>query len=394
MAPSDRLRIAVLGYIVRGPLGGLAWHHLQYVVGLARLRHDVLFLEDSGEDPACYDPSRDATGTDPTFGLRFIADVFDRFGLAARWAYHDAHRTAWHGPAAAEVKHFCSDADVVLNLSGINPLRWGLEERPARVLVDTDPVFTQIRHLTDPTAARQARAHTAFFTFGENIGAASKAPDDGLPWQPTRQPVVMDAWPVTPGRPGGNFTTVMQWDSYRGREYHGRRYGLKSDSFAPLMDLPAVVPAKLEVALGGGSAPYEKLRAHGWRVRTSLEVTTDPWTYQRYIQQSKAEFSVAKHAYVVARTGWFSERSAGYLASGRPVVVQDTGFSDWLAADRGVIPFATADDARAAIEDVTRRYEDHCRAARDVAAGWFDSRIVLPSLLERALRAPSGVAGG
>jgi len=183
------------------------------------------------------------------------------------------------------------------------------------------------------------------------------------------------------------FTTVMQWESYAAREYHGRRYGMKSDSFEAYLNLPERAGGIFELALGGASAPRAMLRSRGWSVRNSLEPTRDPWTYLHYIRQSKAEFSVAKHGYVVSRSGWFSERSVAYLASGRPVVVQDTGFSDWLETGAGVIAFSTPDEAIAGVEEINSRYDFHCRAAREIAEQYFDARRILPRLLEYAMKA-------
>jgi hypothetical protein len=146
---------------------------------------------------------------------------------------------------------------------------------------------------------------------------------------------------MTVGTVQGKFTTVMQWESYAAPEYGKIRYGMKSDSFGPYIDLPQRTGAILELAVGSPTAPRALLVSEGWEVRNPLEVALDPWTYQHYIHQSKAEFNVAKHGYVISRSGWFSERSAAYLASGRPVVTQETGFSDWLEVGSGVMPFTT-----------------------------------------------------
>jgi len=384
------LRIIVLGHIVRGPLGGMAWSHLHYLLGLARLGHDVFFVEDSDDYPSCYDPETDITGTDPTYGLRFATRLFERVGLGDRWAYHDAHTSRWLGPCADRILGLCATADLLLNIGGVNPMRPWLTGVPARALIDQDPAFTQIRHLTDPAARDLAMHHTAFFSFGENIGLSRSAiPGYGLPWWPTRHPIVLDDWPVTAGPERGRFTTVMLWQSYPPREYCGVRYGLKSDSFGPYLDLPEKAGDIFELAIGSPTAPYALLRGKGWGVRDPRGPTRDPWTYQRYIQQSKAEFSVAKHGYVISRSGWFSERSAAYLASGRPVLVQETGFSDWLQTGSGVIPFSTSEEALAGIEQISSRYEFHCRAARAVAEEYFDTRRVLPDLIERAM-SPAG----
>jgi len=383
---SDRLRIIVLGYIVRGPLGGLAWHHLQYVMGFARLGHDVYFVEDSDDYPSCYDPTRHATDTSPDYGLRFATHTFERVGLGDRWVYYDAHTLRWLGPCAENILSILETADLILNLSGVNPIRPWFMKIPVRVLVDTDPVFTQLRHLEEPLSRKLALRHTVFFSFAENIRLpGSTIPNDGLPWQATRQPVVLDAWPVTRGNVHAKFTTVMQWDSYPSRQYKGVRYGVKSESFRAYINLPEKVGFVIEIALGTPGAPRELLQKKGWLLCDPLAVTADPWTYQDYIQHSKAEFSVAKHGYVIAKSGWFSERSTAYLASGRPVVVQDTGFSDWLPAGAGIISFNTLEEALAGIEEINRRYEFHCKAARAIAEEYFDARKVLTGLIEAVL---------
>jgi hypothetical protein len=382
------VRVLVLGYMVRGPLGGVAWHHLQYVLGLERLGHEVYFFEDSDDFESCCDPLQGETIADPSFGVAFTRAAFARAGLGECWAYYDAHTQTWLGPCAGRALELCRTADVCLNVSGVNPLREWLLDIPVRVLIDTDPAFTQIRHLSDAAAMEAALRHNAFFSFGENIGTAGcSIPDDGLGWQATRQPVVLDAWPATPGPRDGSFSTIMQWESYPERQYGGRVYGMKSRSFPPYMDLPAKVDARFELALGSDTAPRDRLREFGWIVRDPYEVSTDPWVYQRFIQRSKAEFSVAKQGYVATASGWFSDRSAGYLASGRPVVTQDTGFSRWLQTDGGVIAFRSPDEAIAAVKRVSRDYAVQCRAARDAVEQYFDARVVLPSLLDRAVAA-------
>ncbi len=382
----SRLRILVLGYIVRGPLGGLVWHHLQYVMGLARLGHDVYFLEDSGDSPwCCYDPARHVTDSDPTFGLTFARDVFALGGLQDRWSYYDAHRRTWLGPCADRITDIIAGADLALNVSGINTPRPWFERVPHRALIDTDPAFTQIRNLTDPAARAEADAHTSFFSFAENIGRPGcSVPDDGIPWQPTRQPIVIDMWPVVPPRRTDRFTTVMQWDSYPAREYDGRRYGMKSDSFGRFLDLPSRVDAELEIAVGGETAEHV-LKPAGWMLRDPLRAFPDPESYRRYLQESSGEFTVAKHGYVATRSGWFSERSAAYLASGRPVVTENTGFTDWLPSGTGVMPFSTVEEAVHGIESVKMDYSRHCKTARLLADAYFAAPAVLDALIARAM---------
>lgn len=379
------LRIVVLGYLVRGPMGGLAWHHLQYVLGLHRMGHDVRFVEDSGDSPwCCYDPDRHVTDQDPTYGLAFAQRAFTRIGLPDQWSYFDAHTGAWKGPRADAMPRLVQDADVLINVSGVNELREWSRGVPVRAFVDTDPVFTQIRHLTEAPASASAREHTHWFTFGEQMGRSGEDPDDGLPWQPTRQPIVLDLWPPSPGPRAGCFTTVMQWGSYPTRAFRGREYGMKAASFSAYVDLPSRVREPLELAVGRRDAPLDELAAHGWRLSDPLDVCREPDDYRRFIRRSKAEFTVAKHGYVTSRCGWFSERSAAYLASQRPVVTQDTGFAAHLPVGRGLLSYDTPEEAAEAIAAVDADYADHCAAARRVAEHHFDSTEVLSDLLARS----------
>jgi hypothetical protein len=379
----DRLRVIVLGYIVRGPMGGMAWHHLNYVLGFSQLGHEVLFVEDSDDYESCYDPSRGVIDGDPSYGLGFAGAAFKRLGLRDAWAYYDARCSGWHGPAADRVIQFARDADLLLNVSGVNPLRPWLREIPVRVLIDTDPAFTQIRHLQSQPALESALAHNRYFTFAENFGSEDcTLPDDGLPWQRTRQPVALDAWPYLPPVQSGRYTSVLQWDSYPPKSHGGTRYGMKSTSFEPYWNLPGRVSAQLELCAGGPTVPRSRLVDHGWALENPLNITRDPWSYQHYIQQSAGEFGVAKHGYVTSRSGWFSERSACYLASGRPVVVQDTGFSKIIPAGYGVHAFDDPQSAADAIEACVTSPATHSKAAREIAETYFDSRRVLGDLLD------------
>jgi hypothetical protein len=378
------MRIVVLGYIVRGPYGGLVWHHLQYVLGLRDLGHEVLFVEDSDDYPSCSVPTNPELICDPSYGLRFIAATWHEFELGSNWAYYDAQTGDWYGLSGKYVYDFCHSADIVLNLSGVNPLRNWWAKIPVRVFIDTDPAFTQIKHLTDPARRSLAQAHNAFFSFGENIGKTNcSIPDDGFAWKPTRQPVFLQSWCSTAGDSQKQWTTVMQWDSYQPGEYMNRQFGMKSASFEEYLTLPEKLGACFELAIGSSSAPKEKLLRHNWRVSSAVTMTANHKTYQRFIQQSKGEWSVAKHGYVASNSGWFSERSTGYLASGRPVVVQDTGFSTFLPAGTGLLSFSTLDEAVEALQTVNRQYKQHCKAAREIAETFFDSKKVLQSLLER-----------
>jgi hypothetical protein len=387
-AREGRLRVIVLGFLVREPTGQ-AWHYLNYVRGLADLGHDVYYIEDSDDVATCYDGSLNGPTTDPTVGLRFASRVFDRAGLGDRWAYFDAHANAWKGARAGDARQLCESADLVLNVSGINPLRGWFDPVPARAMIDTDPGFTQIRNLTVPRYRKRSEAHTRFFSFGENIGKPGcTVPADGFCWQPTRQPVALTAWPCAQVEHSGKYTTVMQWQSFTNPyTLGGLRLAMKSESFASLSHLPRQLGDIFEIALRGDAAAHAALRNDGWGIADIDALSLDPWAYQRFIQNSKAEIGIAKAGYLVTRSGWFSEQSAGYLASGRPVLHQDSGFADWLPTGAGVLSFRSPEDVVDAVAEVDRAYDRHCRAARELAVEHFAAQRVLPGFLERAMAA-------
>ena len=209
-------------------------------------------------------------------------------------------------------------------------------------------------------------------------------PDDGFEWLPTRQPVVLNLWQHNTMVNGtAKWTTVMQWDSYKVREFEGRKFGMKSFSFDTYVHLPKRINEKIELALGSTTAPREKLMAEGWQITDPLPVSLTPQTYQAYILQSKGEWSVAKHGYVYSNSGWFSERSCAYLASGKPVIIQETGFSKFLPTGNGLFSFTTVEEAIDALQMVNKNYKQHCKEARNMAEEYFDSKKVLSSLMER-----------
>lgn len=410
---TSRLRIVVTGLIAQHPsLGGVAWDYLQFPAGLKRLGHDVYYLEDSGEWPYNLDGGPrgdDWVAHDPSANVAHLAEVMRRVGLEDRWAYRFPIDGRWFGLQEAKRKEVLRTADLLLNVSGT--LECPDEYRTVQRLayLDSDPVFTQIKLLrADEHAAFAARvnAHDVFFSFGEALGTLWQ---DGRQWRPTRQPLLLDEW-TTLSRPSRDcYTTVMSWTSYQPLEYRGARYGQKDVEFERYLDLPArVAPVRLEVAVGGlqhaeweasdsdsstsatsdvdtPPGTSERLRRLGWSVVDPLRHCTDLDSYRRYVQSSRGEWSVAKNGYVRGQAGWFSCRSACYLAAGRPVVVQDTGFSRVLPVGEGLFAFTSPEEAAACILESEGDYERHTTAARAIAHEYFDSRKVLEPLVERAM---------
>jgi glycosyltransferase involved in cell wall biosynthesis len=381
---TSSLRIIVTGLMAAYPLGGMAWHYLQYVLGLARLGHEVYYLEDSARDP--YSPAEGGPSRSCTLNVNYLAGLMARFRLADRWAYRARDQARWLGLADAEREEVLRSADLLLNVSGSLDSPEDYRQVRRLAYVDTDPVFTPLKLARNTRFRARVDAHDVHFSFGER--ADGPLPATGHRWRGTRQPVLLSEWRT--GAPHREvYTTVMSWTSYKSETYSGQTYGHKDIEFLRFLELPRLVaPAALEVALASGrtrQAPRELLAENGWRLADPAVVCPDLDSYRAYIESSKGEWSVAKNAYVQGRSGWFSERSACYLAAGRPVVVQDTSFSATLPVGEGLLPFTTLAEAVAAIHEVEAHYPRHARAARALAEEYFDSDKVLTRLLEEAL---------
>jgi hypothetical protein len=385
-SPSSRLRIVVTGLIAQYPLGGVAWDYLQYVLGLAHLGHDVYYLEDTGEWP--YNPVEGGVSEGCAYNVDHLRRLMARHGLEDRWAYRFPWQDQWFGLDDARRREVLASADLLINVSGTLERPETYRDIPRLAYIDSDPVFTQVRLAMDPGPFRAlVDAHDVHFSFGETLAAAD-LPDTGHTWRPTRQPIVLSEWPVQPARRSA-FTTVMNWTSYAAVGFGGRRYGQKDVELTRFLDLPSrVAPTVLELAIAEGKTertPRDLLLRHGWRLVDPAEACPDLDSYRDYISSSRAEWSIAKHGYVAGAAGWFSCRSACYLAAGKPVVVQDTGFSSVLPTGEGLLPFATPDEAVAAIAAVESDHARHAHAARAIAESYFDSAAVLTRLVEEAM---------
>jgi hypothetical protein len=258
------------------------------------------------------------------------------------------------------------------------------------MFIDGDPMFCQIGLLdgSNPLYAGRLRDHDSHFTFGLSVGQPDcPIPVDGITWRPTVQPIALDQWLVSPVSTDAPWTTVMNWASYKPKVWEGRTYGQKNLEFNRFLDLPSKtnVPLRLAMGLGvDGQRPAQELRQLGWDLVEPQEVVPDHSAYRSFLTNSRGEWSVAKHGYVEGRTGWFSCRTACYLAAGRPAVVQETGWSRHLPSDRGVLPFTTVEEAAEGLDKVTRNYSEHSKAAREIALEFFDAKKVCQGLLRQA----------
>src|SRR5215813_7184298 len=359
---TGRCLIVLAGYLVRFPLGGYAWQAAHYLLGLRTLGYDVWFYEDTGYYAPAFNPITDDFGPTYDYGIAAAASFFDRLGFGERWVFVDTEHSVAYGPGAGRVDALIQEADLLVNLGRMN--RLPIEHRGGRpaVYIDLDPVYTQLK-LVGGDSLLQATldGHTHLFTFGENIGTP-------------RSPV-----------PTGAYTTVGKWNSqgrdltYQGETFHWS----KRTEWLRCLDLPAQTAAAFEVAMNVDSVAGdpELLAAHGWGFVDPLSVSADPWRYRDYLRGSRGEFTVAKDMNVRLRSGWFSDRAACYLAAGRPVVEQDTGFGDVLPLGPGLHAFNTVAEATEAVHMIERDYDRASAHATEVAREYFAADRVLGSLL-------------
>jgi len=393
------LRIVVVGTLASNPYAGMAWMHMQIAAGLRRLGHDVYYFEITSDWP--YDPVRQMKVDDSDYAVPYLARVAESFGLGDRWAYRRSYSdNEWLGMGRARAEDMLAHAEVVFNVAGATGLaplglavsRW--------VYFGTDPVFHEITFAKGERDTRELIVeHDDFVTYGENIGR----PGCAVPPLPrlrarTRQPVLLDLWQTGP--PARDvFTTVGNWEQvgldveYQGETY----YWSKHHEFLKFIDLPRRLGQTVELAMnlitrrsvngdagasvGLSADAHRLLESNGWGLVHGPAFTTDPWPYRDYIQASRGEFTVARDLNVRLRSGWFSERSACYLAAGRPVITQDTGFGRVLPTGEGLFAFNTMDDILAAFEAVHADYARHSRAARAIAEEYFRAETVLAKVL-------------
>ena len=383
---SARRKIVVFGMVSRHPVAGMVWLTMQYLLGLERLGYEAYYVEAHGATPKMFmRPDDDGS----VLAAAYIDAMMRRFDLGDRWSLVALHSDGrYYGLSEPQVKALYQSATLLLNLhGGTTPL----QEHVATgrlVYLGTDPVVREIElHQQVPETIELFEQHAALFTWGENYGQ----PDCGIPvstrfrFLPTRQPVVIGLWESLQPVASPAFTTIAGWQQlWRDIRLDGELYRWsKNFEFMKFLTLPSRTTQTLELALAGcNDEDRQTLEQHGWRVRDAAEVSDDLDTYRDYLGGSRAEFTVAKDQNVRLRSGWFSDRSATYLAAGRPVVTQDTGFGHVLPTGRGLFGFSTLDEAAAAIEAINADYESHSRAAGELARAYFDSDLVLTRLLK------------
>ena len=365
--------------------GGEAWVRLSWIRGLQKLGLDVWFVEQI-DSATCVDASGAPAGFAESENRRYFEAVMAEFGLTERASllYEDGRESA--GPSLAELTDVAAGADLLVNVSGHLQIPALMDRLRRKAYVDLDPGFTQFWHADGWTGLA---GHDTYFTVGENIGRPGcEIPTGGLAWQAVPPPVVLEDWPPAARDGLGSFTTVGAWRGAFGViERDGRTYGLKVHEFRKMIELPTKVPFRFEIALDiypGDDRDRESLESNGWNLLRPAETVRGPLEFRRFVQGSGAEFSVAQGIYVDTHSGWFSDRSVRYLASGRPALLQDTGFSDNYPAGEGLVAFRTLDEAVAGAQRIAADYDAHRAAARALAEERFDSDKVLPRFLAQA----------
>lgn len=391
--PSEKLRIIVSGMVGQYPLGGVAWDYFHYLLGLVALGHEVYYHEDTWSWPL--DPFKGYAVEDPTGSVRFIADFFEQHApqLSDNWHYVHLHDHSF-GMSRQQFDEIARSADLFLNVSGACFIPESFNPRGRTVFLDTDPGYNQIVMHTQPTWSQhvqrwvqQVREHDVHLTYAENVHAEDcLIPHVGLQWRTTRPVVTLSQWaeirdqPLPPDAP---FTTVMSWSYFGGDLIHnGVKYDAKAPEYERFCTLPRCTDVPLALAVGGHHQPSDRIRADGWRLIDGRRVSQTPETYRQFIAQSAGEWSIAKNVYVATRSGWFSTRTACYLAAGRPAVVQDTGWSRYLPSGEGLMAFETMEQAVAALQEVRANYSQHRQAAYAVAREYLAADRVLPAMIE------------
>lgn len=377
------MKIIFAGTIGRSGLGGQAWASLQYLLGFHALGHDVTYLEDCGESSWVYNWEKEEWTFDLEYPAAYVHACLEPFGMGRRWVYRTDDRSL--GAPTDEFLEFCSAADLLI-MRAVPLWVWRKEyDLPRRrAFIDVDPGFTQItiangdKGLAEGIARCERR-----FTYGQRIGEAGcTIPTVSGPWLKTVPSVFLPEWPVSRTE-ATHFTSVMRWQGFREVAYHGVSYGQRDKEFPDYLELPGRTPQKFRIAQMG--IEPKLLAQHGWEVAPGEVISRTPASYREFIQHSRAEFSVPKNGYVKMRGGWFSDRSVCYLASGRPVLIEDTGLGEWLDVGEGVLTFRNPTEALAGVDNINANYERHRHAARQLAGNVFSTDRVLPAFLDAAM---------
>lgn len=391
----EKLRIVVGGFIGLYPTGGAAWDYIQYPLGLKLLGYDVYYIEDT-----CMYPVYQMQGkqwNDASCCVQYLKEVMESVGMGDRWAYRDIASGACYGLSENTVYNIIISADVFINISCSTFLKDEYLKISKRVLIDTDPMFTQIRYHNEMSGlddkcsmVDMLNNHNYLFSFGENINSTGcLIPTFDFKWHTTRQPVCLHIWKQKLNQSWGSFTSVMNWSEKAKYKYDNEEWGQKDVEFIKFKEIPLLCKnSKFEIVVNQAlntenNFNLSELRNNGWNILSPHNTVSTPADYKNFIFSSLAEFSVAKETYVKSNSGWFSCRSACFLAAGKPVITQETQWSKYIPSGNGLFAFTDVDSALEAISLVNSDIKKQSKAAKDVAFEYFNSNTILSKLLEQ-----------
>jgi hypothetical protein len=378
----SRKSLIFAGVIGRYPVGGVTWCALHYIAGFQKLGFEVFYLEDTGE--FCFDPRKNDVNAHPGYALKYIEENLKLVGLDNSWAYIN-HDGKYYGKSRNKVAEICRTADFMVNLSGGCWFSRPEYDHLVKIFIDTDPGFTQ-RAILEAMKRGQTwyydffKSYDKLFTFALNINEPScLIAKTAFDWHPTIQPLAVEFWQFLQPLSQSPYTTILSW---RNDSFLGMSKG-KGGEIYKLIDLPSKISDRIVLAISG-RPPIKLLTKHGWEITDAIEATISPHAYRSFIQSSKAELGFAKAMYAELNSGWFSDRTECYLASGRPALVRDTGFSSIIPCGQGLLTYSDEEELLQGIEDINSKYLLHCERAREIAVEFFSSEKVLTKLLSTA----------
>lgn len=388
-----KIKIVVGGFIGLYPTGGATWDYIQYPLGFKLLGHNVYYIEDTMQYPV-YQIEGDKWD-DCTFGVEYIRKAMESLGMGDSWAYRDVATGKIFGLSEKKLKQLCGEADVFINVSSSTFMREEYLKIPVRVFIDTDPMFTQYQYnkALEEGGARAEyaknfmHAHTHFFTFGLNIGKPDcRIPVFDFDWKTTVKPTCLRFWDSYKGKNKFGFTSIINWIERPDFIYDNESWGQKNKVFRSFTELPAKTNQSFEIIISRprdqqATDSINELSKNGWTILCPDDLIADKDEYKSFIQSSMAEFSICKETYIKSHSGWFSGRSACYLAAGKPVITQDTQWSKYIPAGEGLFGCNDMQTAIEAIEDVSSNYKKHSKKAKEIAEAYFDSDRVLTDIL-------------
>ena len=375
-------RIIIGSYMFRYPLGGMLSWVLQYLTGFEKLGYEVYFVEKYGYPNSCYDPIKEIMSNDCSYGLEMVSSLLENHGLGGRWCFMDINNK-YYGLSKYKIDTVFKTADLFIDMGTHGAWMQEASSTSKTLLIDGEPGFTQIKMVNRIGEGRSIPEYDVFYTTGYNIGRReNQIPTLGLNWHHIFHPVDMDLIVKSEASLKPKFTTIMNWRSHDPIQYNGITYGQKDIEFKKVAQLPKQTNAEFELALSGKKIPSEWLMKNGWKINSGKDVTRTFETFRNYIAQSSGEFSVCKNVFVENQTGWFSDKSAAYLASAKPVILQDTGFSEHLPCGEGLFAFRGIEDAKLAIDEVCSNYEKHSGYALELAREYLSTDRVLTKFVE------------